>query len=32
MAHRVAKHRLESCFALYLLMVSTQFGLSLLFA
>lgn len=32
LAHRVAKHRLEICFALYLLMISAQFGLSLLFA
>ena len=29
LAHRVAKHRLEACFAIYLLLVSAQFGASL---
>ena len=28
-AHRIAKHRLEVCFALYLVLVSAHFGVSL---
>ncbi len=31
-AHRVAKHRLEACFAAYLLLVSAQFGATLMLA
>jgi len=31
-AHRVAKHRLEVCFAVYLLLVSAQFGATLVLA
>ena len=31
-AHRVAKHRLEVCFAVYLLLVSAQFGATLMLA
>jgi len=31
-AHRVAKHRLEACFAVYLLLVSAQFGATMMLA
>lgn len=31
-AHRAAKHRLEVCFAVYLLLVSAQFGATLVLA